>query len=95
MKSFIIIFLLLFLPWFLFFYLSLTPQLVLIKHLQPEKTQFIYKDSVWLIPFGFMVVIYLNLVLAKILEAKIFTKLNYFIIAYNIILVAYLIYLNY
>ncbi len=94
-KHNIIYFLVLTIPWVIFFALSLTPQLVLIKHTQPEEIQLIYKSSLWLIPLGFMLLVLLNSVLAGLFNRKIFTKVNYFILVYNTILVAYLIYLNY
>lgn len=71
------------------------PRLAILKHATPESARFIYRESLWLLPFSLALIVILNCVLGLLLGVRFFGTMNYVILGFDLVLVTYLIYLNY
>lgn len=81
--------------WLLLAVVITMPRVAILKHVTPESSRFIYREALWLIPLSLALIVLLNAALGVFLGVRFFGTMNYVILAFNLVLVTYLIYLNY
>ena len=81
--------------WLLLAVIITMPRIAVLKHTTPELSRFIYRGAIWLVPLSLALIVLLNCALGLFLGVRFFGTMNYVILACNLALVVYLIYLNY
>jgi hypothetical protein len=96
MKTNLLLLSILSIPWLIFYFAIPTTQIVILAHPEPEMYKIVPKSDFWILPVAILLIFSYNLVLATIFEtATIFKRLNIFVVAINLIIWAYLFYLNF